>query len=109
MEKVTLYHQKSPGLTVSIKIYFTEDDKLMLDGYDFGSVVEDLKGKDDYEYCLTVEPDEMEKLYAVFNLQPGDRTGLLEAIRLEFSASDAFTRFANFMDSKSIEYTKFFW
>jgi len=109
MEKITLYYQKSPGLTVSIKLYFTDEDKLMLDGYDFGSVVEDLKGKDEYEYCITVGPDDIKKLYAVFDLHPDDRPGLLDAIRSRFSTNDAFTRFATFMDSKQIEHSKFFW
>lgn len=109
MEKATLYYEKRPGLTVSIKIYFNDEDGLVLDGYDHGSVVEDIKGKDDYEYCLTVEKNEVKKLYAVFAISPDNRAALLEAIRLQFSTDDAFTRFANFMKANGIEYTTFFW
>ncbi|AWH85243.1 hypothetical protein HYN59_08980 [Flavobacterium album] len=109
MEEVSLYYEKRPGITISIKMYFDKEGLLRFDGYDFGALVEELKGNDDYEYCYTIQPGEFAKLYTAFGILGNSRIALLEAIREQFSVYDAFTKFGKFMDANRVEYSRFTW
>ena len=109
MEKTTLYYQESPGIKVSIQIYFNEKKQLSLDGYDIGSAVKESLGDSDYEYIHTIEPEEVEKFYPIFNLPMDDKVGLLAAIKKEFSVPNAYTLFGEFMKTHDIKYTSFTW
>lgn len=109
MGKTTLYYQESPGIKISIQIYFNEKNQLTLDGYDIGSAVEESLGDSDYEYIHTIEPEEVKKIYPIFNVQHGDRAGLLAAIKKDFSVSNAYTLFGEFMKTHDIKYSSFTW
>ena len=109
MEKITLYNQELPGIKISIQIYFNEKNQLYFDGYDIGSVVEERLGDSDYEYTHTIEPEEVKKFYRIFNVQMGDQAGLLAAIKKDFSVSNAYTLFGEFMKTHDIKYTSFTW
>ncbi len=109
MEKITLYHQETPGIKISIQIYFNEKNQLYLDGYDIGSTVKENLGDSDYEYVHTIEPEEVKKLYPIFNLNMDDRIGLLAAIKKDFSLANAYTLFGEFLNTYDIKYTSFTW
>lgn len=109
MEKTTLYHQELPDIKISIQIYFNENNQLFFDGYDIGSAVKERFDDLDYEYTYTIEPEEVKKFYAIFNLQMEDRTGLLAAIKKEFSVPNAYTLFGEFMKTHDIKYSSFTW
>lgn len=109
MEKTTLYHLELPDIKISIQIYFNEKEQLILDGYDIGPAVEESFGDLDYEYIHTIEPEEVKKFYAIFNVQMGDQAGLLAAIKKDFSASNAYTLFGEFMKTHDIKYSSFTW
>ncbi len=47
----------------SMELYF-DGNQLVFDGYDIGKTVEDAWGDSDYEYSYTIEPAEVEMLYA---------------------------------------------
>ena len=64
-----------------MQIYFNEKDQLYFDGYDTGKIVEEVWGDSCHEYIYTIEPEEVNKFYPVFNLKEGDRSGLLQAIK----------------------------
>ncbi len=109
MEKTTLYHLELPDIKRSIQIYFNEKKQLTLDGYDIGSVVEEIFGDSDYEYIHTIEPEEVKKFYPIFNLQMEDQAGLLAAIKKDFSVHNAYTLFGEFMKTHDIKYSSFTW
>ncbi|MBK7850737.1 MAG: hypothetical protein IPJ66_06190 [Bacteroidetes bacterium] len=81
MEKVVLFYLERPDIKISMEIYFNEKDQLCFDGYDIGKSVEGTMGDSDYEYTYTIEPEEVNKFYPLFNLTPGDRQGLLQEIK----------------------------
>ena len=58
---------------------------------------------------LKLEPGEVNKFYQVFNLQPGDKSGLLKCLKERFSENAAYTLFGKFMDENEINYRAFKW
>jgi len=109
MEKVTLFYLENPNIKISIQIYFNEKDQLYFDGYDTGKIVEEAWGDSDYEYIYTVEPEDVHKFYPVFNLKDGDKSGLLQAIKKEFSVNKAYSLFGEFMVAHNIKHERFIW
>ena len=109
MEKVTLFYKKNSNIKISIQIYFNEKDQLYFDGYDTGKFVEETMGYSDYEYIYTIEPEDIHKFYSVFNLKDGDKSGLLQAIKKEFSVNEAYSLFGKFMLAHNIKHQRFIW
>lgn len=81
MEKVILFDLERPDIKISMQVYFNEKDQLYFDGYDIGKSVEAAWGDSDYEYTYTIEPEEVNKFYPIFNLKPGDKRELLQEIK----------------------------
>ena len=79
MYKVLLFHLESDNIEVTIKDYF-EAEKLVIEGYDIGKIVEEAWGDSDYEYSTTIYPEEVKKLYPLFEVEEGDKIRLLAAI-----------------------------
>ena len=109
MEKVTLFYLENSEIKISMQIYFNEKDQLYFDGYDTGKFVEETFGDSDYEYIYTIEPEEVYKFYQIFNLKVGDKSGLLQAIKKEFSVNKAYSLFGEFMLAHKIKYDRFSW
>ncbi len=109
MEKVVLFYLERPDIKISIEIYFNEKDQLYFDGYDSGKSVESALGDSDYEYTYTIEPEEVNKFYPLYNLSPGDRQGLLQEIKKRFSVNEAYSLFGEFMRLHNIKYDNFTW
>ena len=109
MEKVTLFYLQRPDIKISIEIYFNELGQLYFDGYDIGEAVKKALGDSDYEYTYTIEPEEVNKFYEIFNLLPGDRSGLLQAIKERFSCNEAYSLFGEFMHEHGIKCAGFTW
>ncbi|MES2133414.1 MAG: hypothetical protein V4506_13790 [Bacteroidota bacterium] len=109
MEKVTLFYLESTDIKISMQIYFTEKGQLYFDGYDIGKFVKETFGDSDYEYTYTIEPEELTKFYELFNLEIGDKSGLLQAIKLRFSVNEAYSLFGKFMQENAIKYSSFTW
>ena len=109
MEKVTLFYLERPDITISIQIYFNENDQLYFDGYDIGKTVEEAWGDSDYEYTYTIEPEEVNKFYELFGLRVGDKSGLLQAIKNRFGVNEAYSLFGDFMQEHNIKHDSFTW
>lgn len=109
MEKVTLFYLERPDIKISMQIYFNEKDQLYFDGYDIGKSVEEIMGDSDYEYIYSIEPEEVNKFYQIFNLKTGDKSGLLQAIKKEFSVNKAYSLFGEFMRENNIKFSSFTW
>ena len=104
MEKVTLYYVEKPDIKISMEIYFNEKDQLYFEGYDIGNLVKEAFGDSDYEYDYTVEPFEVEKLYVLFGLESGNKSGLLQEIKKRFCGNDAYSLFGNFMKKNNVDF-----
>lgn len=109
MEKITLFYEERPDIKISMQLSFTEKGNLFFDGYDFGTFVKEHFGRSDYEYSYTIKPEEVIKLYSLFNLKEGDRSGLLQAIKERFHANDAYSAFGKFMQENKVAYDRFIW
>lgn len=109
MEKVTLFYLENSNIKISMQIYFNEKDQLYFDGYDTGKSVKEAYGNSDYEYVYAIEPEEVNKFYPVFNLKDGDKSGLLHAIKKEFSVNKAYSLFGEFMLAHNIKFERFTW
>lgn len=92
-----------------MEIYFTEKNQLYFDGYDIGEFVEKTWGDSDYEYTYTIEPEEVNKFYPIFNLETGDKSGLLQSLKDRFSVNEAYSLFGDFMKANDIKYESFTW
>jgi hypothetical protein len=61
MCRVLLYESQTRDIKVTIEAHF-EDEKLVVEGYDIGKIVEESWGDSDYEYSTTIHPEEVKKL-----------------------------------------------
>ena len=109
MEKVTLFHLENEVICIDIQLYFNEKDQLYFDGYDIGKRVEEGLGDSDYEYTYTIEPDEVNKIYFILNVTPGNRLDLLQEIQKKFSGNEAYSKFGEFLNENKIKYEGFSW
>jgi len=109
LEKITLFYLERPDIKISMEIYFNDKGQLYFDGYDIGKSVEDAWGDADYEYTYTIEPNEINKFYGLFNLTKDNKSGLLQALKDRFSGNKAFTLFGEFMKANDIKHSTFTW
>lgn len=108
MTKFTLYSIDSETLKVDITAYFNAN-KFIISGYDCGKTVKGILGSYDYEYSITVPPDEVLKLYTVLEVQEGDQIALLKKIASLFNANNCFSKFNDFLKDNNIKSEHFFW
>ncbi len=109
MERATLFYLERPDIKISMEVYFTEKEQLYFDGYDIGKTVEECRSNLDYEYTYTIEPEEVNKFYKIFDLKKGDKAGLLQALKTRFSVNHAYTLFGEFMSANNIRFKGFTW
>jgi len=109
MKKTLLFARNDENIKISIEIYFNEKDQLYFYGYDIGKSVKEFQGDLDYEYTYTIEQDEVNKFYQLFELKEGDKNGLLLAIQKRFGVNEAYSLFGKFMNQHGIKYTNFSW
>ncbi len=106
MSRVVLYEVDSPGIKISIEVYFKGKD-LFFDGYDIGPLVEKHWGESDYEYTYTVEPPGVLKFYEVMGIKVGNESALLQEIKKRFSGGSAYSLFGKFMSENNIPHDGF--
>ena len=109
MERIQLFNLETPNIKISMELYFNEKGQLLFDGHDIGEAVEKWWGDSDYEYCYTNEPLDVEKLYSILEVTPGERNSLLLKLKKRFGTNTAYSDFGKFMNENSIEYKPFTW
>lgn len=109
MHRISLYEHESPGLKVSLDLYFNEKNQLILDGYDIGKTVYELRGDADYEYIYTINFTEVQKIADVLGASLDDRNSFLHVIKSRFHGNEAFSKFGEFMRSNGILFEQFYW
>lgn len=108
-ESIVLFSYSDPKIDVLMQLFFDEDGSLHFEGQDVGKSVSEYWGDSDYEYLYTIAPAEVQKFYSLFNLKPGDRSGLLSAIKDRFGENRAYSMLGQFMDEHKIKYEAFTW
>jgi len=109
MDSVLLFSLNREDIKVTIEAYFDADGNLVVDGYDIGKTVEKYWGDSDYEYTTTLSPDEVKKLYALFQLPDGAHGELLLALQSRFNTNKCYSEIQNFLDKHNIKYKGFSW
>jgi len=109
MDKIVLYEQERPDIKISMEMYFNEENQLIFDGYDIGKTVSDCWGDSDYEYTYKIQPDEVEKLFRLFEVPNSDRSLLLLEIKKRFGVNEAYSMFGDFMEKNNIKYSSATW
>lgn len=57
--KRTLYEEKNADIWIKIVVHESDEGKIIVEGHDSGPRVKSIKGRDDYEYRLTIEKEEV--------------------------------------------------
>ena len=71
------FKYKDDEIRISMELYFNDEGQLIFDGYDIGARVKECWGDSDYEYTYTIEPEEVNKLFDILNVNRGNRKELL--------------------------------
>lgn len=108
MDSIILYNYKTTEISVTIEASF-KDDKLIIEGYDIGKRVEECWGDSDYEYSLTIQGNEVVKLYHLLQVKEGDRESLLKVVAGKFNTNSCFSDFRDFIDRNGIKSEGFSW
>jgi hypothetical protein len=108
MLKIILFHFRTAAIEITIEARF-EGENLVIEGYDIGKTVEEAWGDSDYEYSLTIQPQEVEKLYPLLDVELFDKQGLLYAIEARFNTNTCYSEFRSFLDKNNIKAVGFSW
>lgn len=109
---VKLFEETREGIKIQIYARITENNELVIDGVDFGELVEKLKGDWDYEYYLTVSESNKEILLNKLRKNNTEIVGdveLLNWIKSNYSGNTAFSSFQSFLTSNNIEFKMDVW
>jgi len=109
MNRILLFSLKTDEIKVTVEAYFDGSGNLIIDGYDIGKKVEAYWGDSDYEYTTTIAPDEVKKLYALFQLENGSQQDLLIGLQVRFNTNTCYSELQNFLDENKIKYEGFSW
>lgn len=114
MNKLTvkLFEEIRKDISIRIHARITENNALMIDGVDSGTLVEKLKGDWDYEYVLTVNKANKELLIQKLNddkIPILDDKALLHWIKANYSGNSAFSSFKAFLTAKNIAFEMGTW
>jgi len=109
MDRITLYKEVRPDISIRMELYFTDQGQLLFDGQDIGKAVEAYWGDSDYEYTYTIEPPEVEKLFSLLNIPGRDRKTLLQELKNRFEGNGAYSEFGKFLKENNIKYSGSTW
>lgn len=104
---ITFYHTKRSGIEISI-VAQLDDGKLSLQGHDHGSKVEELRGMgEDYEYTLSLDEENTQKLFEFLEMASKTDNEKLEGIKKKFGKSAGTSALEDYCDEHKIK-TEFF-
>jgi hypothetical protein len=108
MYKTTLFQYADSGISINIEAFF-DGEKLVIEGYDIGKKVEEVWGDSDYEYITTIPENEVKKLYALMEVNYGDKYGLIQAIANKYNTNTCYSQFNDFLSKNDIKSEGFSW
>ena len=101
-----LFKLDSKAIRVTINLGFDGED-LKLDGYDIGKTVEEMWGDSDYEYSITVESENLNKLYELNKVEIGNKKKLISTLSKFLSINEAYSVFHDYLMENKIEFKAF--
>lgn len=101
-----LFKLDSKAIRVTINLGFDGED-LKLDGYDIGKTVEEMWGDSDYEYTITVDSGNLDKLYDINKVEIGNKKKLISKLSKFLSVNEAYSKFHDYLMENKIEFTAF--
>ena len=101
-----LFKLDSKAIRVTINLGFDGED-LKLDGYDIGKTVEEMWGDSDYEYSITVDSVNLEKLYELNEVEVGNKKKLISKLSKFLSINEAYSVFHDYLMENKIEFNSF--
>ena len=108
MYRTTLFQYSDSGISINIESYF-DGESLVIEGYDIGKKVEEAWGDSDYEYITTISENEVKKLYALMEVNDGDKYGLIQAIADKYNTNTCYSQFNDFLSKNGIKSEGFSW
>ena len=108
MYRTTLFQYSDSGISINIESYF-DGESLVIEGYDIGKKVEEAWGDSDYEYITTISENEVKKLYALMEVNDGDKYGLIQAIADKYNINTCYSQFNDFLSKNGIKSEGFSW
>lgn len=109
MDRILLFSLKTDDIKITVEVYFDSTGNLVVEGYDIGKKVEDYWGDSDYEYTSTIIPDEVKKLYTLFQLKDGSQQELLLALQARFNTNTCYSELQSFLEQNKVSYEGFSW
>jgi hypothetical protein len=103
-----LFYLKTQQIKIEINLGW-KANTLILEGYDIGTTVENLRGDSDYEYNIIVKDAELEKLYYLNNVEVGQKLLLVEAIAKKINGNKSYSEFQEYLKENGIGYEAFTW
>ena len=107
--KTVLFEQESAGLAVTVTLYLQPEGQLVMEGYDRGEVVKNLKGNWDYEYSISLEPKQVSQLATFLQISPDQPELLFQVVKDRFGGEEGLTRFKTFLQEHHIPYDWITW
>jgi hypothetical protein len=90
MNKVSLYRFEDTCVDMAVAAWF-RNETLVIDGYNVGKMMEDEWSDPDFQLIkVTVEEEELLKLYPLLDVPVGDKAGLLNAIAEKFNTNTCY-------------------
>ncbi|MEL7531039.1 MAG: hypothetical protein AAFN10_07015 [Bacteroidota bacterium] len=100
MERI-LYEEKTATIRMRIVVYESDEGKIVVHGHDIGEMVKKLKDKDDYEYFLTIEEEEVSLLKE--KLGQSTTAELLNLFEQEYSTDKAVSQIQKRLESLGVK------
>ena len=104
--KKRLYTIDRKDIKVTIDLGF-DGENLKLDGYDIGKMVKEIFGDSDYEYSITINSENLPKLYEINKVEFGNKKKLIIALSVFLSDNKAYSLFHDYLKVNEIEFTSY--
>jgi hypothetical protein len=98
-----LYLLNTDAIKIDIRLGW-EKETLVLDGYDVGKKVQELKGSSSYEYQLMVKTNGLQLLYPLLNIEPGQKQQLVTAIAEQINGNTSYSAFRKYLQANNIPF-----
>ena len=107
-----LFHESRPEIHIRITASINQEGKLLIEGYDSGKLVEELRGDWDYEYCMSIKKENKELLKKKLSkelLKTLNDEKLLVWLKENYNHNEAFSAIEFLLDRMKIPYEPFSW
>ena len=109
MDRVLLFFSATPGIKVTVEIYFDEAENLVLEGYDIGKTVEEYWGDSDYEYVIRIPAASFEFLFQHFQMKTRSRLALLQELARRYNTNYCYSEIRKLLDDHKVIYEGYTW